>query len=114
MWVWIAHFDKITGHTLTEEEAQELTEYADLRQARDIGGLMYNEQVHCNTFCLTRKIKLIQSLYTQSGHSRSVGNRFYGYSTSDFRHLGRETLHNFWLCSKEWGLLLSTYISYVY
>lgn len=52
MWVWIAHFDRISGHTLTEEEAEELTEYADLRQAREAGGLMYNEQVRCDLYLL--------------------------------------------------------------
>ncbi|KAG2210760.1 hypothetical protein INT46_008582, partial [Mucor plumbeus] len=86
MWVWIKHFNTTLDNSIAQEEEGELLGFEDVRTLRDNQGLLYNKQ---------------------AAHSQSIGSRFYGYSNLDFRYLSREHLQNFYLCSKEWALLLN-------
>lgn len=42
----------------------------------------------------------------QSGHTSTVANSFYAFSTDDFAFMSRDNLQNFYLCSLEWHSLL--------
>lgn len=92
MWAWLKHFNPTRFHfeNSSEEEEddfdfEEVNDLYDSATGNRDDGLLYNQQ---------------------ASHSATTANRSYAFSNNDFSYLGRDNLHNYYLCSLEWHTLL--------